>query len=96
LYISILSFLSWSLFFDDDSLQLYEISVLPFGCKPIISHAPLLAIVLGSIQDRGGEGRPAADGWLAARHFAAAAEPAESGPAERDAGEDLRVPIAAK
>jgi hypothetical protein len=45
LYISILSF------FVDDLLQLYEISVSPFGCKPTILHPPSLAIVLRSIRD---------------------------------------------
>ena len=59
-----------SSFFVDDSLQLYEISALQFACRPIILHPPLLAIVLHSFRDRRGKQVPAADRWLAARHFA--------------------------
>jgi hypothetical protein len=88
LYISILTFLV------DDLLQLYEISVLPFGCNPVILHPFLLAILLRSIQDRSGQSLPAA-GFLRGISPALLAILKVVELREMTGG-DLRVPIAAR
>jgi hypothetical protein len=71
-------------FFVDDSLQLYEISVLLLGRKPIIFRPLSFAMVLRLVEDRKGESLPAPDGRGAARHFADAACHSETGQVEGD------------